>query len=566
MMSDKKDEVRADAESDGRFKGGVREQQGLLKYAGLLAAAIIILAGIHCARAVLGAIILAAFFAVLLTTPINWLKSKGMPSWCALTVAVVAVAGIGLGTMTIVGAQLAQFAYNIPTYRDRFNTLLEGYDLDIGEFIPLLKTDKPDEAEDGDVGADPYLEELRLRAEYEKERAQANERAKIDDIGNKVVPDKEPNDSTVMRKTTYNGDAVAAVKTVSAISEASQENAELGGSLPQDAENAEEFDSTLAGGKENKENRTDGELGGLTLSNPPEFLDKDAHTARSNDDFIDDLPVAADQGGDEAAEREGAALGNAADDGFEEYLAKHKFDKNAVKVTAVNASSQELFRFIRGLAGELSYLGSNAFLVTLLVIFMLCETAKMPEKLVAALGKRRFTNTHIEGVLADIRNYMLIKTLMSVIVGACVLILCWVSRIQYPALWGIVAFLLNYIPNIGSVAAAIPPIVLATVDHGLMVGAIDAVFFVLINCIVGYGVEPRVLGDGLDLSPLIVLISLIFFGWLIGPVGMFLSPPLAVVMKIIFQSFPETRWIASLMAMKPTKAVVDDEEISELAA
>lgn len=116
-----------------------------------------------------------------------------------------------------------------------------------------------------------------------------------------------------------------------------------------------------------------------------------------------------------------------------------------------------------------------------------------------------------------------------------------------------VAFLLNYIPNIGSVAAAIPPVVLAMIDCGIVTGCIVAFFFILINCCVGYALEPRILGKGLDLSPLIVLLALIFFGWLLGPVGMFLSPPLAVVMKIIFQSFPETRWIAALMANSAPK-------------
>ncbi len=132
-------------------------------------------------------------------------------------------------------------------------------------------------------------------------------------------------------------------------------------------------------------------------------------------------------------------------------------------------------------------------------------------------------------------------------------------------LWGFVAFLLNYIPNIGSVVAAIPPIVLATVEHGVAIGCVDAAAFVVINCVVGYVLEPKLLGQGLDLSPLIVLIALIFFGWLLGPVGMFLSPPLAVVMKIIFVSFPETRWIAALMANRtpyPSDGADDEAELN----
>jgi predicted PurR-regulated permease PerM len=190
----------------------------------------------------------------------------------------------------------------------------------------------------------------------------------------------------------------------------------------------------------------------------------------------------------------------------------------------------------------------------------------MPKKMAAALGKQGFVNEHIQKVLADIRNYMVIKTWMSLGVGTCVTLLLVVSDVQYPLLWGFVAFLLNYIPNIGSVVAAIPPIVLATVEHGLVVGAVDAAFFVAINCVIGYAIEPRLLGNGLDLSPLIVLIALILFGWLLGPIGMFLSPPLAVIMKIIFLSFPETRWIAVLMANRPPKEGSADDEGAEASA
>ncbi len=549
-MSDNLNESRLEsAQDDGAKSAPVREQQGLLKYAVILASMVVILAGIHFARGVLGPFFLATFFAVLLTSPINWLKSKGLPSWCALTVAVVGVAIVGLGTMTVVGAQLAQFAVNIPTYRDRFNATLESYDLDIGEFIPLLKSDKAkeegEEVEEETPEEEAYLEELRLRAEYAKDPVAGKDAA----VEKETV---ETNKPEPVKQTAYLSDPVTPVAPVALQNELPHE-------LAADAEPVvatptnEAIDSDLLSG-------------GLTPMNPPEYFSHPDAMTQHIDTTIANALAGESEPNAEKENGEAASAASDADNDYEEYLRALRERKDKVKVSAVNASSQELFRFLRGLVGELSYLGSNAFLVTLLVIFMLCETAKIPQKLVAALGKRRFTNTHIEGVIADIRNYMVIKTLMSVLVGMLVAVLCVVSNVQYPVLWGLVAFLLNYIPNIGSVAAAIPPIVLATVDHGLMVGCVDAICLAAINCFVGYGLEPRLLGDGLDLSPLIVLISLIFFGWLLGPVGMFLSPPLAVVMKIIFQSFPETKWIAALMALRPPKVAVDDEEVAEAAA
>lgn len=524
-----------------------------MTYSVILASAIVILGGIHCARGVLSPFFLSAFFAVLLLSPVNWLKSKGLKSWSALTIVVIGVAVVGIGAMTIVGTQIAQFAVNLPSYRDRFNKELNAYNLDLGEFIPLLKSDSPDddaEAEGDEEAKAAYLNELRWRDEYEKSKLRAD-RPDADGVSTDPSANKtfiaEPQNAPEIHRTSYLSTAVSPY-----VTEARAD--ELAAGAPSEAliSNADLSEVDL----ENDLNP------GLTPPNPPSIFSKSDDVNENGDAAlygafnVGDL-IGGDETerGDELKKTVEEALGDELDDPSS-YRPKTK------AVSAVDASSQELFRFLRGLMSELSYFGSNAFLVTLFVIFMLCETAKIPQKLVAVIGKRRFTNSHIEGVIADIRNYMVIKTFMSLIVGGLVCALCFVSRVQFPVLWGFVAFLLNYIPNIGSVAAAVPPIVLATIDHGLLVGGIDAAFLVAINCGVGYGLEPRLLGDGLDLSPLIVLIALIFFGWLLGPVGMFLSPPLAVIMKIVFQAFPETQWIAALMANRPPKTSVDEEELS----
>lgn len=220
---------------------------------------------------------------------------------------------------------------------------------------------------------------------------------------------------------------------------------------------------------------------------------------------------------------------------------------------AVRASSQELFKFIAGLTSELSLVASSAFMIMLLVIFMLLEGSKLPDKIAEAFDNRDITNDHLKKITTEIRRYMVIKTGVSILVGVFTLILLVITKVQYPFLWAFVAFLLNFIPTIGSPVAAIPPIILGTTEHGLVTGAILLAGFVLINCSIGYLLEPNLLGDGLDLSPLVVLISLIFCGWLLGAIGMFLSPPLAVILKIIFSSFPETRWISTLMSNKASK-------------
>lgn len=517
------------------------EKQGVLKdYAVVLAAAIIILGGIHASRSILGPIFLAAFFSAMLVSPLRWLRSKGFSQAFSLCAVILFVLAVGLGTMTVVGAQLAQFAKDIPTYRDLFNDELKSYNLNVGDFVPFLKEDEPTE-DASDASADVTDEralERRVRDEVDRAMSARMREAEEKENAPAGAPDISGETTKFLKETA----------TPENVARADEARIKPVAFWTQELDGASEQTGLTPTIEENS--------GALTAVDDAEGLIPQAPKTSSligaNADDVAAGEEIADAADDESLESRVAR----SDDEEERESAA-----SAPPVSVVDAGSNELFRFLAGLASELSYFASNGFILTLLVIFMLCETTSMPKKMTAALGKQGFVNEHIQNLVADIRNYMVIKTWMSLGVGFFVTLLLIVSDVQYPLLWGFVAFLLNYIPNIGSVVAAIPPIVLATVDHGLVVGVVDAVFFVIINCTIGYGVEPRLLGNGLDLSPLIVLIALILFGWLLGPIGMFLSPPLAVIMKIIFQSFPETRWIAVLMANRPPKEELDDEAV-----
>ncbi|MBR4105165.1 MAG: AI-2E family transporter, partial [Thermoguttaceae bacterium] len=487
----------------------------------ILAAAIIILGGLHSVGSILSQIFLAAFFAAMLTLPMGWLRSKGWSQSLSLTTVILFVLLIGGATITVIGAQLKQFAEDVPAYRDRFNTELAKYNIDLGDALPFFDekdeetTGNEQEKSDEETSEASLTLESRVRAEVDRalsEKSKEERRGAEESENSSGTGAWEPKNSPI---------AQVAYRT--------QDN----GATLSDLQDWVAEDETASLDGENLETTAP-----VEETSVDELWAAEAENGETNDETLD------------AKSEEDAE--DASEEPFQEL--------DAAPSVGVEAASNELFGYVLRLTNELTIFASNSFIVTLLVIFMLCETAAMPKKMAAALGKRSFVNEHIQHVVADIRNYMVIKTWMSLGVGTCVTLLLIVSDVQYPLLWGFVAFLLNYIPNIGSVVAAIPPIILATVDHGLVVGAIDAVVFVLINCTIGYAIEPRLLGNGLDLSPLIVLIALILFGWLLGPIGMFLSPPLAVIMKIIFQSFPETRWIAVLMANRPPKddGVSDD--------
>ncbi len=547
-MQEKKDVVKAGKDEESKVQ---LEKQGVLKnYSVILASIIVVLAGVHATRSILGPMFLATFFAVLLVSPIKWLRSKGVAGWLSLTSVILAVIAGGVLVATLVATQLAQFAGNIPKYRDRFNEMLTSYNLgfSVDEFLPgFLKSNDKDKEGDKEENVDENAKtELTFNVYTNKSTKKTRDNVRL-------VSNLEPISATTSAK----------IADLTVIQDS--DDAETFGEVRGGDENRSFFESDVKIDAIIPENPKNGwekprDSEGLLLQNPPNVREILTEKGDEKADNIDgkDVDVAS---GNETQQNEDKKDDEVQNDESEP---TGEEERNAAvsAADAVDASSEELFRFLRGLAAELSYLGSDAFLITLMLVFMLCETAKIPRKLVAVWGEKKFTNSHIEKVLEDIRRYMVIKTWMSLLVGAMVTILLIVSKVQYPLLWGFVAFLLNYIPNIGSVVAAIPPIVLATIEHGLVVGGIDAIFFMIINCGVGYGLEPQLLGDGLDLSPLVVLLALIFFGWLLGPVGMFLSPPLAVIMKIIFQSFPETYWLAALMADRPPARVVDDAQAS----
>lgn len=190
---------------------------------------------------------------------------------------------------------------------------------------------------------------------------------------------------------------------------------------------------------------------------------------------------------------------------------------------------------------------TNAFMILLTVVFILGETYSFPKKLHMAFDDGRSHMQGFERFINNVKQYMAIKTIMSTATGLVVGIWLWILDVDYPLLWGLLAFLLNYVPNIGSIIAAVPAVLLAFVQHGLLVALLSASGYVAANVVIGNVIEPRYMGRGLGLSTLVVFLSLIFWGWIFGPVGMLLSVPLTMFAKIALDSNEDTRWLSILM-------------------
>ena len=190
---------------------------------------------------------------------------------------------------------------------------------------------------------------------------------------------------------------------------------------------------------------------------------------------------------------------------------------------------------------------TNSFMILLIIAFMLLESTHFARKLEKAKGQGT-TMEQIDEVFSKIKHYMAIKAVVSLATGTLITVLLMLIGLDYAILWGFIVFLLNFVPNIGSILAAVPAVLLAFVQLGpwgaLEIGAI----YLVINIMIGSIIEPRLMGQGLGISTLVVFLSLIFWGWLLGPVGMLLSIPLTITIKIMLYNEPKTRWLAVLMS------------------
>lgn len=198
---------------------------------------------------------------------------------------------------------------------------------------------------------------------------------------------------------------------------------------------------------------------------------------------------------------------------------------------------------LKGLGNVLA----NAFLILLTVVFMLMEVSTFASKLRHASGRPEHSLEDMYQIMDNIKRYMSIKVLTSILTGFLITVGLSLLGVDFPLLWGFFAFLLNFIPNIGSFIAAVPAILIALLQLGLGVTFMTGLLYLVVNVMVGSFLEPRWMGESLGVSPLVVFLSLVFWGWVFGPVGMFLSVPLTISVQIAMASSNDSQWIAVLL-------------------
>jgi AI-2 transport protein TqsA len=217
-------------------------------------------------------------------------------------------------------------------------------------------------------------------------------------------------------------------------------------------------------------------------------------------------------------------------------------------------------RAVMGLtSGLISGVGSalsNIVLILLTVTFILLEASSFPIKLRSVLGHPHQAFPQFTKFVNDIKRYMVIKTIISLIAGITIGLWLYILGVDFPVLWGFLAFLLHYVPNLGQIMAAIPASLLALIQLGPGPAALAAAGYLVVGFTLGNVVEPRLMGRKLGLSTLVVFLSLIFWGSLLGPIGVILCIPFTMTLKFALESNASTRWVAVLLeSEKPAEII-----------
>ena len=220
-----------------------------------------------------------------------------------------------------------------------------------------------------------------------------------------------------------------------------------------------------------------------------------------------------------------------------------KLEKEQPSLTDLDPQSVALW--LARIAVHARHMLEGSFLVLIFTIFMLLEASYFPTKVKRAFSKDSPINIeHFQRIADDVRRYLILKTVSNLMSGAAAMgVYCW---FEVPGwfFFGIIAFFMYYIPNIGGTLAAIIPGLLIFINADISMVLLYTLCLLTVECAIAYGIEPKLLGHGLRLSTLVIILSLFFWGFLLGAIGLFLAAPLTVMIKIVLQAFPETRWIA----------------------
>jgi AI-2 transport protein TqsA len=215
------------------------------------------------------------------------------------------------------------------------------------------------------------------------------------------------------------------------------------------------------------------------------------------------------------------------------------------KVLSPSALTGAIGTILSGVADFLS----NLFLILVIVLFLLAEGPAMMNRLRASTGPEHPQVARLAVFGRNVVRQLGLRAIVNLVTAAGVVVLLLVLRVDFPLMWGILAFFLSFIPWIGLPLAVAPAVVLALAEHGLTSAVLVIVGVIVINVLAENALSPMLMGRGLSISPTVLFIGFIFWAWLLGGPGAFLAAPLTIFLILMLDTFPETRWLAAVMGM-----------------
>ncbi|MDR0610552.1 MAG: AI-2E family transporter [Planctomycetaceae bacterium] len=458
------------------------------------AATIVILAGIKAASGIVSPMLLALFMTIILVVPLRWLRNHGCPNSIALIIVLGGTVFVFSGISYFVGRSLNDFILRLPAYKNRIVQKLDQIDKQLEQYGFVL----------GELGKGKGKE-------YSQTEVPPN---------TEVLPNPNPNNSLpILKNPPQEPENLQPVKKApqpipkSTIPVNKNSNEDV-------RENTDESVNTIANIDVNRNNENED-----SNDSPLEKNTEQEHMDEAVEFVVDEIvPVSLEE--------------------IEELV--NKPIKEQPSLIALNPES--VMYWVTKSLVELRHVAEGGFLVLIFTVFMVFEAARFPEKIDRAFGKEGpINNEHFHRIANDIRRYLFLKAISSLMSAVAATFVYWIFGVPATLFWGVIAFFLYFIPNIGGTLAAIIPGMLIFMTYDLQGVFLYAICLVLIECAIAYGIEPKMLGHGLGISTVVIILSLFSWGWLLGPVGLFLAAPLTIVVKIIFQAFRETVWLAILL-------------------
>jgi len=233
----------------------------------------------------------------------------------------------------------------------------------------------------------------------------------------------------------------------------------------------------------------------------------------------------------------------------ESSLAGLGIDTTGVRAVLELMDPARLLSLVADVLASLAESISNLVVVVLVVAFLLAESLDLPAKVQRQLRLGHTQLAPVSEYIQDLRRYVVITTQLGAFTGLAATILLLILGVDLPLLWGVLTFLLSFVPTVGIFLAMIPPFLLALLEFGLAKALLVVVGFLLIDAVVENVAKPKFLGESLDMAPVVIILSLIFWAAVLGPVGALLAVPLTMAVKqLVLETDEQARWLAELMS------------------